>query len=156
VAAEQGSVRAKLVPVEERKPAPVFTLVDSAGRMANLDAYRGKVVLLDFWATWCGGCKHEIPWFEEFYKAYSEKGLAVVGVSLDDEGWKVLKPFLEEHPIAYRVVLGDEAMAKQYEIEGMPDKFLIDQQGRLAAAYRAGIVDKEDIEVKIKALLASH
>jgi hypothetical protein len=67
-------------------------------------------------------------------KTYSGEGLAVVGVSLDEEGWKVLKPFLAEHPVSYRVALGNEDVAKQYGIEGMPDTFLIDRHGRIAAA----------------------
>jgi hypothetical protein len=80
----------------------------------------------------------------------------VVGASLDDDGWKSLKPFLAEHTIPYRIVLGDEAFAKRYGIENMPDTFLIDRHGRVAAAYRAGIVDRNDIEANIKSLLAEH
>jgi cytochrome c biogenesis protein CcmG/thiol:disulfide interchange protein DsbE len=155
IAAEPGTIRAKLEPVQRRKPAPDFALTDASGATARLTQYRGKVVLLDFWATWCGGCKHEIPWFEEFNKMYGQKGLAVVGVSLDDDGWKALKPFLTQHPISYRVVLGNQVMSKSYAIDGMPDTFLIDRQGRLAASYRAGIVDKDDMETNIKAMLAN-
>ena len=147
------NLSAPLQPVEQRKPAPEFNLIDASGKAAHLSDYRGKVVLLDFWATWCGGCKKEIPWFMEFHKAYEAKGLAVVGVSLDDGGWKVLKPWLDAHPIPYRIVLGGDAMAKQYGIDGMPDTFLIDQQGRVAAAYRAGVVDQANMEANIKALL---
>jgi cytochrome c biogenesis protein CcmG/thiol:disulfide interchange protein DsbE len=152
---EPGTIRATLESVAQRVPAPDFALTDASGLTAKLGEYRGKVVLLDFWATWCGGCKHEIPWFEEFNKTYSSKGLAVVGVSLDDDGWKVLKPFLVQHPISYRVVIGTEAMSKSYKIEGMPDTFLIDQHGRIAAAYRAGVVDKDDMESNIRLLLQS-
>jgi thiol-disulfide isomerase/thioredoxin len=153
---EPGTIKATLEPVPQRKPAPEFALTDSFGLTANLAQYRGKVVLLDFWATWCGGCKHEIPWFEAFNKTYADKGLAVVGVSLDDQGWTVLKPFLAQHPISYRIVLGNEAMSKRYGIDGMPDTFLIDQQGRIAAAYKSGVVDKDDLEANIKALLAKR
>jgi cytochrome c biogenesis protein CcmG/thiol:disulfide interchange protein DsbE len=156
MAGEPGSIKAKLEPVEQRKPAPGFSLTDPAGLKATLAQYRGKVVLLDFWATWCGGCKHEIPWFEEFNKTYGDQGLVVIGVSLDDDGWKVLRPFLAQHPISYRVALGDQTMAKTYSIQSMPDTFLIDQHGRLAAAYRAGVVDKDDMETNIKALLATR
>lgn len=153
--AEPGTIKARLEPIAQRTVAPDFALTDAEGINARLAQYQGKVVLLDFWATWCGGCKHEIPWFEEFSKAYSSKGLAVIGASLDDEGWKVLKPFLVQHPISYRVVLGTEAMSKSYKIEGMPDTFLIDKHGRIAAAYRAGVVDKDDMEANIKLLLQS-
>jgi peroxiredoxin len=152
--ADQVTIRAPLLPVQERKAAPEFALTDASGKTATLAEYRGKVVLLDFWATWCGGCKLEIPWFVEFQKSYGAMGLAAVGVSLDDGGWKILKPFLAEHDIPYRIVLGDDAMAKRYGIGGMPDTFLIDKQGRVAAAYRVGIVDRRDVEANIKSLLA--
>jgi peroxiredoxin len=152
--ADQATIRAALEPIQARKPAPEFSLQDASGKTATLADYHGKVLLLDFWATWCGGCKEEIPWFAGFYKAYAPQGFQVVGASLDDDGWKALKPFLAEHPIPYRIVLGDEAFAKRYGIENMPDTFLIDRHGRVAATYRAGIVDRNDIEANIKALLA--
>jgi peroxiredoxin len=152
--ADQAVVRAALQPIEERKPAPGFELKDASGKTQTLADYRGKVVLLDFWATWCTGCKQEIPWFVEFQRSYESRGLAVVGVSLDDGGWNVLKPFLAEHQIPYQMLLGDDVVAKRYGIEGMPDTFLIDKEGRVAAAYRAGIVDRNDIEANLKTLLS--
>ena len=155
-AAEQPSIRASLQPVKERKPAPEFALKDSSGKTVNLKDYRGKVVLLDFWATWCHGCKQEIPWFSEFERTYGAKGLAVVGVSMDVGGWKVLRPFLAETPVPYRMLLGDEATAKLYGIETMPDTFLIDRHGNVAAAYRAGLVDKDNLEANIKALVSKR
>ncbi len=154
--ADPTTVRAPLQAPQHRQPAPTFTLTDASGKTASLSDYGGKVVLLDFWATWCGGCKQEIPSFVQFSKTYGPKGLDVVGVSLDEEGWKVLKPFLAEHPIPYRIVLGNEATAKKYAIEAMPDTFLIDQQGRIAAAYRGGIVNMKDMESNIQSLLAAH
>ena len=71
------------------------------GKPVQLSALKGKVVLLDFWATWCAGCKVEIPWFIEFDKAYRSKGLAAIGVSMDDEGWKTIEPYLKKNPISY-------------------------------------------------------
>ena len=79
-----------------------------------------------------------------------------MGVSLDDGGWKVLKPFLAQHPIPYRIVLGDDATAKKFGIESMPDTFLIDRQGRVAAAYVAGIVDRANMEANLPALISEH
>jgi len=152
----QTTTRAPLQAEAERKPAAKFALHDANGKTVKLDQYRGKVVLLDFWATWCTGCKLEIPWFSEFQKSFGAKRLAVVGVSLDEDGWKVLRPFLAEHPVPYRMLLGDEATAKSYGIEAMPDTFLIDRQGRIAAAYRAAIVDRADIEANIRALITSR
>src|SRR5579871_6635096 len=101
--AAQPVTRAPLQPIDARKPAPEFALKNSAGKTVTLKKYRGKIVLLDFWATWCHGCKEEIPWFSEFAKTSSKKGLAVVGVSMDEGGWKVLEPFLAETHIPYRL-----------------------------------------------------
>ncbi len=154
IPADQPGLRVPLVPPENRQPPPSFSLSDSAGKSVRLEDYRGKVVLLDFWATWCGGCKKEIPWFAEFSKEYEGKGLVVIGVSLDDEGWKILRPFLAGNPIPYTILLGDEATAKRFAIETMPDTFLIDKRGKVAAAYRGEVVDKDDIETNLKALLA--
>lgn len=153
VADDQPKGRAVVQPAKERKPAPEFALEDSSGKTISLKDYRGKVVLLDFWATWCHGCQEEIPWFSEFERKYAEKGLAVVGVSLDEDGWKAVKPFIKSERIPYRIILGNEATAKKYGIEGMPDTFLIDRQGRIAAAY-AGVVDKDNVETNIRTILS--
>lgn len=155
-AADQPTIRAVLKSPNDRKSAPTFVLKDSFGKSAKLKEYRGKVVLLDFWATWCTGCKEEIPWFAELQHKYSREGLAVIGVSMDEDGWKAVKPFLAEHSIPYRILLGDESIAQSYGVQNMPDTFLIDRQGRLAAAYRAGIVDRDDIETNIKRVLSNR
>jgi peroxiredoxin len=152
-AAEQPLVRAVLQPAGERKPAPEFSLQDSSGKTVSLKNYRGKVILLDFWATWCHGCKEEIPWFSDFERKYAKEGLAVVGVSLDDDGWKVVKPFLDGAKVPYRIVLGNQPLAKSYRIETMPDTFLIDKHGRIAATY-VGLVDKDNVETNIKSMLS--
>ena len=156
LADEQPGIRAALQSPKGRKLAPEFALENSSGKTVKLKDYRGKVVLLDFWATWCTGCKKEIPWFVGFQNKYGAKNLAVVGVSLDGDGWKVLRPFLADGHVPYEVVLGNDATAKSYGIENMPDTFLIDQRGRVAAAYRAGLVDRGDIDENIKALLAKR
>jgi len=152
----QPTVRANLQPTHERKPAADFSLRDADGKTATLAQYRGKVLLLDFWATWCTGCKQEIPWFVDFQKKFGADRLAVVGVSLDEGGWNVLKPFLAQHPIPYRIVLGDDATAQKFGIQSMPDTFLIDRQGRVAAAYLAGLVDKANMEANLSALVSER
>jgi peroxiredoxin len=155
-AADQSTIRATLSPEKARKPAAGFALKDASGKTVKLRDYRGKVVLLDFWATWCTGCKKELPLFSELQKTYGAKGLAVVGVSLDEGGWSALQPFLAHTNVSYRILLGDDSTARSYGIEGMPDTFLIDRNGRVAATYRAGIVDQEDIEANLKALLSTR
>jgi peroxiredoxin len=150
----QPTIRAALQPVSERKPAPEFALKDSRGRTIPLKNYRGKVVMLDFWATWCTGCKEEIPGFSQLEKKYHDKGLEVVGVGMDDEGWKALKPFLSKTKVSYLMLAGDQRTFQSYGLQGLPDTFLIDGQGRIAAAYVTGLVNQDDVETNIKALLA--
>jgi thiol-disulfide isomerase/thioredoxin len=152
-AADQKAVRASLIPERDRKPAPDFALKDASSRTISLKQYRGKVVLLDVWATWCGGCKAEMPIFEQFERTYGGEHFAVIGVSLDDKGWTAVRPFLAARNIPYRIVVGGDELSRRYGINAMPDTFLIDQRGRLAATY-VGVVDKDNIEANVRALLA--
>jgi cytochrome c biogenesis protein CcmG/thiol:disulfide interchange protein DsbE len=132
--------------------APDFVLKDAAGNNLRLSDYRGKVVLLNFWATWCLPCQVEIPWFEEFTRTYADQGFEVVGVSMDEDGWKSVRPFMEKLKINYSVVLGDEDVAKQYGADSVPVTFLINREGRVAAKH-LGIVNKSDYETEIVRLL---
>lgn len=130
-----------------------FELSDSSGALARLSDYRGKVVLLNFWATWCGPCRTEIPWFIEFEDAYRNRGFAVLGVSCDDEGWEIVQPFLAERGVNYRVVWDDRDVASNYDVSSLPVTLLIDRKGRLAAAHR-GLVPRAGLEDEIGGLLA--
>jgi peroxiredoxin len=144
---------ASQTPPQLGQPAPDFTLTDSAGSPVKLSTYKGKVVLLDFWATWCGGCKVEIPWYVEFQSKYRKDGLAAIGVSMDDDGWKSVKPFLEQHKLNYPVVIGNQDLASRYGgLPSLPMTLLIDRDGKIAELH-AGMVDKSAFENKIKALL---
>ena len=144
---------ADLTPRDSRKPPPGVALTNSRGRSVNLSAYKGRVVLLDFWATWCEGCKEEIPWFMEFQDKYNKTGLTVVGASLDDDGWKSVKPYLQEHKINYRIVIGTFESAKQFGVDkGMPVSVLIDRTGKIADLH-PGMVDKDAFEREIQTLL---
>ncbi len=134
---------------------PDFTRIDANGHNVRLSDYKGKVVLLDFWATWCTGCKEEIPWYMDFVAKYSKSGLAAIGVAMDHEGWKVVKPFLAETiRITYPVVIGDEALSRQFgRIDNLPLTLLIDRRGRIAYSH-VGVVDRGKFEGKIQELLA--
>ena len=140
-------------PVTDRKPAPEFALKDADGKTVHLEEYKGKVVLLDFFATWCGPCKIEIPWFMEMERANKDKGFSVLGVSMDDEGWEVVKPFLADLGVNYRVVIGNDATAQIYGgVDALPTTFLIDRNGRIAAIH-VGLASKKVFEDGIQQLL---
>lgn len=139
----------------QRKPAPDFTLTDAKGQAVTLSAYKGRVVLLDFWATWCGGCKTEIPWYMEFDKKYRSRGLAVIGVAMDDEGRKAVDPFVKQKGIDYMIVIGNDAVAKQYKLTAMPLTLLIDRNGRIAVSH-AGVVNRIEFENSIQRLLGEQ
>jgi peroxiredoxin len=135
-----------------RKMAPTFALKDSSGARVRLADYRGKVVLLDVWATWCTGCKVEIPWYIEFENTYKNLGLVSIGVAMDVEGWQVVRPYLDQHPINYRIVVADADFSRRYNVTSMPVTFLIDRHGRIADSH-VGLVVKDTWEDEIRNLL---
>jgi|SRR5271156_3779621 len=138
-----------------RKVAPDFTLEDASGARIKLSKFKGEVVLLNFWATWCHGCQTEIPWFIEYENKYRDNGLAIIGVSMDDDGWKVVTPFVAERKMNYTVVLGDEKVSKLYSPNPLPVTLLIDREGRIAASY-SDVVDRAACEKKIQSLLRQN
>jgi len=140
-------------PENKRKPAPEFALKDADGKTVRLEDYKGKVVLLDFFATWCGPCKIEIPWFTEMERKHKDKGFNVLGVSMDDEGWEVVKPFLADLKVNYRVVIGNDSTAQLYGgVDALPTTFLIDRSGKIAAVH-IGLTGKKDFEDGVDQLL---
>jgi cytochrome c biogenesis protein CcmG/thiol:disulfide interchange protein DsbE len=139
--------------VEEPRPAPDFALPDAQGNEVKLSDLKGKVVLLNFWATWCGPCKIEMPWFVEFQRDYKDKGFAVVAVSLDEEGWEVVKPFAEDLKLNFPVVVGDDELADKFGgIAALPTTFIIDKEGKITATH-TGLVSKSDYKDEIESLL---
>jgi thiol-disulfide isomerase/thioredoxin len=137
------------------KPANLnFTLKDVENKDVKLSSLKGKVVLLDFWATWCGPCKIEIPWFVEFQEKYGKDGLQVVGVSVDDTIDK-LKPYVAQMKMNYPVLqgLGQDAMQDAYgPLFGIPVTVLISRDGRMCNKH-VGLSSKDKFEKEIKALL---
>src|SRR6188768_195985 len=150
--AASATLSAEIAKPAARKLATDFSLPGRDGKPVQLSSLKGKVVLLDFWATWCAGCKVEIPWFIEFDKAYRSKGLAAIGVSMDDEGWKRIEPYLQKNPISYTIVAGNFETAAPYNITALPVTVLIDRAGRVAAQH-VGVVDKKSFETQLKQLL---
>ena len=139
------------------KPANLnFTLKDSAGKDFNLAAQKGKVILLDFWATWCPPCKVEIPWFVEFQEKYGPKGLIVIGVSVDDPP-SALKPFGEKYKVNYPLLVGDgrddiKGPRGYNAAWGLPKTFVIGRNGAICKTH-IGLSVKEHFEQQIKSLL---
>jgi peroxiredoxin len=126
---------------------------DSAKTPADfLAKHKGKVVLLNFWATWCHGCKQEIPWLVEYQSKFKREGLAVLGISMDEDGWKSVKPFLTQQKLNYPVVIGSEQLGRRYGLENMPMTVLIGRDGKVAAAH-SGMVDRIGCEQEIRTLL---
>lgn len=114
----------------ERTPAPNVTLPTLDGRPFSLADLRGKVVLVNFWATWCVPCQWEMPLMEKLYQAYKARGFVVVAISLDQEGVAVVKPFVQEKKLTYPVLLDTSRQgAKQFGLVGVPATFLVGPDG---------------------------
>lgn len=145
--------RSSVKPESQRRKAPDFALRDADGKLVRLSDYRGKVVLLNFWATWCGPCKLEIPWFIEFERQHKHRGFAVLGVSMDEDGWEVVKPYIRRFGVNYRILMGDDTVAQLYGgVDALPTTFLIDREGRIASVH-VGLVSKSRYERDLAELL---
>jgi len=162
--AEQPVVRARIQVVKERKPAPEFRLMDARKNEMTLSDFRGEVVLLNFWATACGACRIEIPYFAEFDRRFRANGFQAAGLALDisyeglkgpEEAWARVNPFVKNHRLAFPILMADDAVEKAYRIESLPSTYMLDRKGRVAAVY-IGLVDKADVETNIKTLLAER
>lgn len=148
------SANASVKQDKDRQTAPEFTLKDANGQTVRLSDYKGKVVLLDFWATWCGPCKLEIPWFMEFEQQFKDRGFSVVGVSMDEDGWNAVKPYLLQMRINYRVLLGNDQVGTLYGgVDSLPTTFLIDRQGKIASVHIGVSTGKEEFKDAIVHLL---
>jgi len=135
--------------------APDFTLQSLDGKTVRLSDFRGKAVLLNFWATWCSPCKIEMPWFVELQKQYGPGGLQVVGVAMDDASTKEIADFAKEMGVNYPVLIGKESVGDAYGgVQFLPENFYIDRNGKvLDRAF--GLKGRGEIEDEIKRIVAS-
>lgn len=138
---------------QRQAPNVVFKTAD--GKTYDLSKLTGKVVIVNFWATWCGPCRKEIPDFIEFYKNYKDKGVEILGVSLDRDGWEKVKPFLKQTPINYPIVLGNGEIAGKFSrFNAIPTTFIIDKSGNIVDEH-TGVMTRSQLEAKIKPLLSA-
>ena len=132
--------------------APDFTLQDVSGRSVKLSAQKGKVVLIEFWATWCPPCRESIPWLNKLQKEYADKGLVILAVSVDEGSWDDVKKFVVDHKITYPVLKGTEDVTEKYMVRLIPSLYVVDKQGITRKQHMGG-GNEEELEQAIKALL---
>lgn len=143
-----------VIPDIRGKPVAAFDLPDLNGKNYRPANFKGKVLLVNFWATWCGPCLIEIPWFLEFTERYGPEGFEVLAISMDEEGPKVVKPFVEKHQMEpFTVVMGDEKTSELFGgLLGLPTTFMVDRDGKYYSKHQ-GLVSKQDVEHEILVLL---
>jgi len=132
--------------------APDFTLQDMSGKKVRLADLKGRVVLLEFWATWCPPCRAEIPAIERLHTQYGGKGLTVLAIAMDEGGWDGVKAFAAERKITYTVLRGTDDVSAKYMVRLIPATYLIDKQGVIRKQFMGG-GGNEAVEQEIKALL---
>lgn len=140
------------------KPAPAFTLATLDGKKVSLSDYKGHPMLVNFWATWCGPCKVEMPWFEEFNKQYAAQGFVILGLADDvDAGKDAIAKVAHKTGVTYPILLTDGKVQKSYAPGGMdylPMSFYVDRNG-IIVEETAGLGGKDEIEAHIKKAIAS-
>ncbi len=135
------------------KPAPDFSLKDASGIERKLSDFKGSVVIIDFWATWCPPCRQEIPHFVELYNQYKDQGLEIIGVSMDQSPERVIPGFIEKNKINYTILFGEDKVYDLYGgINAIPTTFIVDKDGNIRKKY-IGYNEKEVFERDIKELL---
>jgi peroxiredoxin len=134
--------------------APNFALADVEGRPVHLADYKGKVVMVNFWATWCGPCRAELPDIVTLYDTYRARGLEVLGLSADEDGPQMVKDFAQRNGLPYTIVMADDATQLAYGIDAYPTTFVIDRDGVVRGRY-VGAQSLQVLEAAVKPLLSS-
>jgi peroxiredoxin len=143
----------KLVGNVQGVRAPDFTLSSLDGRKVKLSDFRGKAVLLNFWATWCPPCKVEMPWFEDLQRQYAKDGLVVLGIAMDDSEPASIARFASELGVNYQVLLGTDQVSDDYgDVQLLPTTFYIGRDGTIVDKM-TGLLERKDIEEAVKKAL---
>ncbi len=137
---------------EKNGMAADFKLEDLSGKTVRLSDFRGKPVLLEFWATWCPPCREAIPGIEKLHETYASKGLVVLGVSLDQGGWNAVKAFVKEQGMTYPVLKGTDEVSSDYQVRTIPMMVVIDKSGKVVKRH-LGLGGDDELEKDIKAVL---
>lgn len=137
------------------QPAPNFKVITTSGQPVSMDNYRGYVLVIDFFATWCPPCNESIPHLVDINRKYGKQGLQILGLSMDEDGEQIVKSFIDERRINYPVALASEQVQIDYGIVSVPVMFVIDKKGKVSEIYR-GYSDEtgRSMEALIKKLLA--
>lgn len=135
--------------------APDFSLLTLDGQKVKLSDYRGKAVLLNFWATWCPPCKVEMPWFVDLQKRYGKDGLVILGVAMDDSEPATIAKFAQDLGVNYTVLLGTDKVSDDYgDVQYLPTSFFIGRNGAIVDKL-TGLLDRKDIENDVQKTLAT-
>jgi thiol-disulfide isomerase/thioredoxin len=151
---DENSPAAQGLPDFREKDAPSFTLKSVDGKTVSLADYKGKAVLLNFWATWCGPCKLEMPWLIEMQKKYASQGFTVLGISEDDSSTKEVSDFMAKMGVDYPVLMYDDQMNKAYGgIDYLPTSYYIGRDGKVIIEA-GGLISESEMEANIQKILA--
>ena len=142
-----------LVALKDRVPAPAWELKDLEGKGVKSSDFKGKVIILDFWATWCPPCRAELPSFIDLQKQYGNDKLAMIGISVDQGGATVVKPFAQQNGLNYRILLADEKTVAAFGgIAAIPTTIVIDRDGLIASKH-VGLTSEREFKAEVNSLL---